>query len=421
MRKGSLESEASKGKKRAKKVTRKNIIIMLIWLAITIFVVYQLIQLIMYTLGKRDKDKMWLYNTVNNIVGVVASNKSPSDITEEYTVKFAGLGDIYFTTNMIKGAKNDTTYDFTEGTEEISDKLKEYDLVVASLKTPIANSKLGYSTKTVYNAPQSVTELLKALNISALATATNHSLDKNEIGVEDTIANLEEAQIKQVGINAESRKAPIILNKNNINIGFLSYATSSKVKMSNKNSYLLNVFDEEELKQDIEYLKDNQVDFIVAYLHVPNEDVTMVNSTQKQNTEKLFEAGVDVVLGTGSMVVQESVEDQTSDNKKIYTIYSLGDFCGSYVTDENCLSVIANIDFSKTIIKDKDGNVKSTNTSMNINKPTAIWTVVDNTYSKTLYFLDDEIKKYDAGNSTLSSKEYKKMKEANERISTLFN
>ena len=191
--------------------------------------------------------------------------------------------------------------------------------------------------------------------------------------------------------------------------------------MSNKNSYLLNVFDEEELKQDIEYLKNNQVDFIVAYLNVPNEDITMVNSTQKKTTEKLFEAGVDVVLGTGSMVVQESIEEQTADNKHIYSIYSLGDFCGCYVTDENTLSVIANIDFKKTIVKDKEGNIKNTKTSMDVKKPTAIWTVIDNTYSKTLYFLDDEIKNYDAGSSTLSSKEYNKMKEANKRLSTLFN
>ena len=190
--------------------------------------------------------------------------------------------------------------------------------------------------------------------------------------------------------------------------------------MSSKNSYLLNVFDEEELKQDIEYLRNNNVDFIVSYLHVPNEDILMVNSTQKQTTEKLFEAGVDVVLGTGSMVVQESIEDITEDKRQIYSVYSLGDFCGSYVTDENCLSIIANINFNKIVIKDKKGNIKSTKTNMNIDKPTALWTVVDKTYSKTIYLLDEEIKNYELGKSSLSLKEYNKIKEASNRLTTLF-
>ena len=420
MRKGSIETEEDKTKIKKNKVTKKNIIVMVIWIIISIFVIYQLFQLVMYTLGKRDKETMWLYNGVNAFIEMIIGEKSPTDVTEEYTLKFAGLGDIYFTTNMIRGARSGSTYDFTQGTATIADNLKEYDLVVASLKTPIADSSLGYSTKTVYNAPKEVVELLKNLNISAVATATNHALDKNEKGVEDTIANLESAGIKQTGINLDYRKEPIILEKNNIKIGFISYATSSNVKMSSSNTYLLNVFDEEELQEDVEYLKNNSVDFIVAYLNVPNEDIIMVNSTQKKTTEKLFEAGIDVVLGSGSMVVQESIEEQTADSKHIYSIYSLGDFCGSYVTDENTLSVIANIDFKKTIIKDKDGNVKNSSISMNVKKPTAIWTVVDNTYSKELYLLEDELNNYDKGSSSLSSKEYSKMKDAKDRLDTLF-
>ena len=57
---------------------------------------------------------------------------------------------------------------------------------------------------------------------------------------------------------------------------------------------------------------------------------------------------------------------------------------------------------------------------MNVKKPTAIWTVVDNTYSKELYLLEDELNNYDKGSSSLSSKEYNKMKDAKDRLDTLF-
>lgn len=214
MRKGNIENDSyqdnKKGKSKVNKVTTKNKIWMFIWLCLAIFIIYQIFNLIMYTLGKRDKEKMWLYNTVNSVVQVFSSGKSPSDTTEEYSVKFAGLGDIYFTANTIRGAKSGTSYDFTEGISAISEELKKYDLVVASLKTPIAGANQGYSTKTSFNAPNSVVDLLKELNVSAVATATNHALDKNEIGVNNTIENLKEAQIEQVGINSESRKQPIM-------------------------------------------------------------------------------------------------------------------------------------------------------------------------------------------------------------------
>ena len=303
--------------------------------------------------------------------------------------------------------------------DALAEKLKNYDLVVASLKTPIANANLGYSNKTVYNAPASgVIDLLKKLNVSAVATASSHALDKNEKGVSDTIANLTEAEIKQTGINEETRKDPIVLSKNNINIGFLSYATSSNVKMSEKNSYLLNVLVDEDLKKDIEYLKSQNVDFIVAYLNVPNEDVLMVNSDQVKATEKLFNAGVNVVLGSGSMVVQENMEEET-EKEHLYAIYSLGDLCGSYITDDNCLNVIANIEFKKEVIKDKDGNVKSSECKMTVNEPIGVWNAVKSDFSRTTYLLNEEISNYDLGKSDVSESEYKKMKAAKDYLVSL--
>ena len=86
-------------------------------------------------------------------------------------------------------------------------------------------------------------------------------------------------------------------------------------------------------------------DYIIAYLNDPNEDSLLTSGEQKQNVELLFNNGVNVVLGTGSMVVQGQVEDQVQVNDEktnhIYSIYSLGDFFGIYASDDNRSSVIA--------------------------------------------------------------------------------
>ena len=423
MRKGSLEITDRRNTNKnneevvRNEITKKNIVFMFLWLIIAAFVFYEVYNLMLYTIGKKEKSELFLYT---KLLDVFENGVSIGTVSEDYTLKFAGLGDIYFTANTISGATTASGYDFVTGTEKVQEKLKEFDIVTSSLKTPIAGKTLGYSYLNTYNAPDSVTKMLKAFNITCVATATSHAVDKNIIGINNTIDTLSQEDIKVVGISKDKRNSPVIMQKNNISIGILSYTTESNVKLSAKNKYALNIFDEDDLKEDMKYLKDNDVDFVVVYLNVPNENASMVNTDQKQITEKLFENGVDVVLGSGCMVIQEDLEEIGDNNKKIYTIYSLGDVCGSFKTDDNTLSVIANIEFKKQVIKDSAGNVKKTNLSFNVNKPIALWTVVNTNYSTNLYILNDEIENYNKGKSKLSSKEYLLMKEAQNKVEKLY-
>lgn len=419
-----IESNFVNKNKKANKIENKHIILMIVWLIIAIFIIYQVYMLVMYTLGKVDKEKMWLYNSVNSIMNIFVKNTSKAT-TEEYSLKFAGLGDIYLTSSMISSAKNGTSYDFNKGTSKIKEKLEKFDVIVASLATPVADKTFGYSSKSIYNAPIELLDTLKNLKISAVATATNHAMDKNEKGIKSTIDNLKNASIEQVGINySEEKNKPLVIFKNEISIGILSYATKSNVKVATNKDYLVNILDEDAVKEDVEYLKSKNVDYIIAYLNDPNEDSLLTSGVQKQNVELLFNNGVNIILGTGSMVVQGGEEDQIQIDEDttnhIYSIYSLGDFFGSYSTDDNKSSVIANIEFTKKIKKNKKGEIEDTVTDMKVNTPIFVWTCLSTNNLKTMYVMQDVINEYDSGNSNLSSKEYNKILEANKRLKGLF-
>lgn len=414
----------NKNKTGKNKLERKHVIKMVVWLVIAIFTIYQVYSLVMYTLGKKDKDKMWLYNSVNSVMNVFFK-KADKSTTENYSLKFAGLGDIYLTSSIINSSKSGNTYDFSEGIENVKEKLNNFDVVVASLSTPVADKSLGYSNKSVYNAPNQLLDTLKELNVYAVATATDHAMDKREKGVINTINNLKEASIEQVGINeSEERNKPLVISKNEINIGILSYATKSNVKIANGQKYLVNTLNEDDIKSDIEYLNSKNVDYIIAYLNDPNEDSLLTSGEQKQNVELLFNNGVNVVLGTGSMVVQGQVEDQVQVNDEktnhIYSIYSLGDFFGTYASDDNRSSVIANIEFTKKIKKNKKGEIIDTVVDMKVNTPIFVWTNFSSKNIKTMYIMQDEINNYNAGNSNLTSKEYNELVSANDRLKGLF-
>lgn len=407
--------------KRAKSTTKQKIWLV-IWIIIFLFICYEVLKLVNYTLGKEDKENMWLYNSVDSVVQKVIKKKKGS--VEEKTLTWAALGDIYLTQNTLKGAKIADGYDFATGTEQIKDLLSKYDLVTASLSTPVAGKQLGYSTAKEYNAPDELLTFLKELNVSVLATATSNAMDKNITGINNTIEGIKNAQIEQTGLGSAERSKPIIFTKNDISVGILSYATKSSVKIAKGNENYLNLLEDDNIAEDIKYLKENNVDFIVSYINVPNTDSEIIISEQKESVEKLIQAGVDIILCTGINGVQEDYEEEVSleDGSKnhVYAVYAMGEFMGSYATDASQASIITNIEFTKTITKDKDGQVIKTKNDMKIKSPTILWTSVDKNYSTNIYIAKDEIEKYNNSNSKLTVKEYSIMKEYYDNILKMF-
>lgn len=404
------------------KSTKKQKIFMIIWILVFFVLLFEVIKLVNYTLGKYNKEDMFLYNAVNSIVEKIYTKK-PAFEQEEKKISLAALGNIYLTPNITKGSKDVEGYNFTTGLEDVQKKLKEYDFVIANLATPIADKSLGYSTAKVYNAPKEIITTLKDLNISAVATATNHAMDKKEVGISETIENLETENIKQTGISNENRSKPIILSKDDINIGILSYTMSSNIKVGNEIENL-NILTDEHLKEDIAYLKEQKADLIIAYINEKSDSDNLTSSEQKKNADLLFDNGVNIVLGGGIACVQGDYEDEikleNNEKSHIYAIYSLGDFMGGYVDEYAKASIIPSFEITKTINKNKKGEIVGTILDFKVNKPLITWTSVDKNYSKTTYFMEDEISNFNNDNSNLTNKEYKLMKEEYSRISKMY-
>lgn len=422
MRRGYVENETDKVNINVtKKDNKKDIIKFSICLLILIFVYYQIFVLVQYTLGKKDKGDMWLYNGINNIVTTIIPKAT--ETTEEYTLKLAALGDIYASSNILKGAKTNNVYNFSDSFAQTKELLANYDAVIASLNTPVAGASLGYSNKTSYNAPKELLDTVKYLGISTIATAGNHLMDKGEKGVTETISQLTTLGINQIGLNSSNdRTKPYIIEKNNIKIAILSYMTTSEVKIAKGKEYLINTLTTDSIKADMEYVKSQKVDYTICYLNTPNEDASLVNSEQKTDVELLFDNGVNVVLGTGSKVVQEKLEDlyELSDGTKnhTYVVYSLGDFLGEMDTDERKLSAGMDITFTKNLTKDSKGNIveEKTKKNMLINKPLSFYTKVTTSYKLTNYPISLTLEKYDKGTIELNTKDYETIKSGNNKI-----
>lgn len=417
-----IDATNKNGKRPRAKSTTKQKIWLVIWIIIFLFICFEVLKLVNYTLGKEDKENMWLYNSVDSVVQKFIKKKKGS--IEEKTLTWAALGDVYLTPNMLNGAKTSSGYDFSTGTEQVKEILSNYDLVTASLSTPVAGKSLGYSTIKEYNAPNELLTFLKSINVSILATATTNAMDKSITGINNTIEAIKDVQLEQTGLGSAERSKPIVFTKNDISIGILSYATKSSVKIAKGNENYLNLLDDDNVKEDIEYLKDKNVDFIVSYLNTPNDNPEIIISDQKESVEKLIQAGVDIILCTGVSGVQEDYEEEVTldDGTKnhVYAIYAMGEFMGGNTTDAAKASIIANIEFTKTITKDKNGEIIKTQNDMKIKTPVPLWTSVDKDYSSNIYIMKDEIEKYNNSNSKLTVKEYSVMKNYYDSILKMF-
>jgi len=88
---------------------------------------------------------------------------------------------------------------------------------------------------------------------------------------------------------------------------------------------MVNIIDEEKMKEDIIYAKDNNADVIIAYLHWGDEYSRIQAQRQEILADMLFRSGVDIILGSHPHVIQPT-QTLDYDGKTKFIAYSMGNF-----------------------------------------------------------------------------------------------
>ena len=99
------------------------------------------------------------------------------------------------------------TYNFDSFFAPVKSILSKGDWVTGNLETPLAGEDAGgYTGYPLFNAPAQLLDAAKKAGFNILTTANNHALDRGEIGVMRTIANLGDRKIASTG-TAKSQAA----------------------------------------------------------------------------------------------------------------------------------------------------------------------------------------------------------------------
>jgi Bacterial capsule synthesis protein PGA_cap len=114
-------------------------------------------------------------------------------------------------------------YDFRPLLRPIRGWVRRNSLSFCHVETPLTPAPpVGYP---VFNSPPALARAVKATGFDACDTASNHSLDRGQAGIDATRRALTRAGVPHTGsfASARQRRRPLLLRANGIRVAFLAY------------------------------------------------------------------------------------------------------------------------------------------------------------------------------------------------------
>lgn len=225
----------------------------------------------------------------------------------------------------------------------------EHDIVFGNLETVISKRGISIEKRLPIRVSPAAVNYLRNAGFDIFNLANNHVMDYGDVGLCDTIAFLEENNIRYVGAGKDIGEAikPTIIERNGLKIGSLGFtlygvfATDDSSGCAPANKELI-------IKCLSELRK--KVDILIVSLHWGIEYVFYPSPKQQKLARTLIDNGADLIIGHHPHVIQGLEEYK---NKLI--IYSLGNFNFGVEQDKNYkdtdIGLIISVEFLKGRIK----------------------------------------------------------------------
>ena len=263
------------------------------------------------------------------------------------------VGDALIHSAVYQDAKQaDGTYDFKPMLELIKPISSQYDLVYYNQETILGGTELGLSNYPRFNSPYEVGDAFIDAGFNMVSLATNHTMDKNEQGVINSVNYWSQHKDSVVysgqWTSFESRENEVsqIYEKNGIRYAFLSYTTwTNGLETPTGKEYLNNVYSDEKASADIAKVRD-KADVIIVAMHWGVEYSLGVSYDQERIAKFLADQGVQIIIGAHPHVVEpvEFINDG-----KTFVIYSLGNFISDQEGNERLTGLMMSLDIKKKV------------------------------------------------------------------------
>jgi len=247
----------------------------------------------------------------------------PDSTIEKKQATLMFVGDIILDRGVeyyiVKEGNGDFSFPFLK----IADYLKEADILVGNLETPVSDK--GEKAGSIYSFrsdPKAIEGLVFA-GFDILSVANNHAFDYGRPAFEDTLSRLKVAGISYIGGGFSEAEAhtPVIKEVNGTKIAFLEYTNLGSPHWEAKGvDSGISWLDKGRMEEDVKKAKE-MADIVVVAFHYGEEYALEPNQFQKDISQAAIDAGADLVIGHHPHVVQP-----TERYKNGFIAYSLGNF-----------------------------------------------------------------------------------------------
>ncbi|MDF2883587.1 MAG: Bacterial capsule synthesis protein cap [Clostridiaceae bacterium] len=258
----------------------------------------------------------------SNASAEAASQLELSEVNNNSSsVTFISAGDILFHMPEVASAQENNTYNFNPMFSEVKDIISSADISAANFETTI-NPKRNLSGYPAFNTPVQALDALKATGFQVLLNDHNHTLDTGLDGLRSTNSLIKQYGFKVLGSGEPGEDKSVIVEKNNIKIGMLSYTYSTNYGVQYPD--MINYIDEGKIEKEINNIK-SKCDFLIVYLHLGTEYVRNVEDFQAALVKDVAKMGADAILCSHPHVARKT-EMIYVNGKGVLVNYSMGNF-----------------------------------------------------------------------------------------------
>lgn len=273
---------------------------------------------------------------------------------EENTIELLAVGDnIAHQTIREVGMTEDGPWNYDSVYQYVKEDVEAADLALVTQETIFVEDREDVSGYPSFGTPPEFGDALVNTGFDVIASATNHALDKGTDSIEYTLNWWEEnhPDIPVLGLyesQEASEEIPIISCKD-LKLAMLDYTYSlNGLELPSGQEYMVDVFDEEQAREDIRQAKE-LADVVIVVMHVGNEYEQDVDQETQEWTDIFLEEGVDIVIGSHPHVVRTMETLTGEDGHKMLVYYSLGNFTSTQTDLPSLMGAMAKITVRKNI------------------------------------------------------------------------
>jgi poly-gamma-glutamate capsule biosynthesis protein CapA/YwtB (metallophosphatase superfamily) len=205
------------------------------------------------------------------------------------------------------------------------------DITILNLETALTSRGRAQAKTFTFRSPPGFARVIQDAGVDIVSLANNHTLDFGVVGLEDTLATIDDIGLRRVGAGRTLQEAlePVIVEQGDVRVAVLGasqiipaaswVASSDRPGIASAGKHVL----DRNTINVIEAVRASRTraDVVVVVLHWGIEGSVCPSPIQRKLAKALHDAGAAVVLGAHPHVLQPI--EQTGTN---LTAFSLGNF-----------------------------------------------------------------------------------------------